>query len=48
MVSPASSSSNALPESAIRHVNSVVRVADLDLTQMSSARAELPPLYTPV
>jgi len=47
---PASeSSSNALPESSIQHVDSGVRVGNLDPLQASaSARVELPPVYSPV
>jgi hypothetical protein len=52
-VLPASSSQsqaiNALPEPAIQHVDSGVRVGNLDPMQVSSgARVELPPVYSPV
>jgi hypothetical protein len=47
-VLPASSSSNALPEPAIQHVDSGVRVGNLDPVQVPSARVELPPVYSPV
>ena len=42
------SSSNALPESAIQHVDSGVRVGNVEPIQVSSARVELPPVYSPV
>ena len=42
------SSSNAQLEPAVQHVDSGVRVANLDPIQLSSARVELPPVYSPV
>ena len=40
--------SNALPGPAVQHVDSGVRVANLDPIQLSCARVELPPVYSPV